>query len=178
MTPRRACLIALLGLTLLSQAKAQQPGNAPLLLPTRDVVVIYHIDGGAAEVNGAQKVQATYTKAGARTRIDFFRWAEAKYAFLAFIDDEPANRFTAILPERRTVIERAIGDILNPVAFLDSKMRFVRGGQATVADTPCTVWNVRISEKNAAFTTACVTDDGVVLRITSDDDAHLRLTAT
>ena len=61
-------------------AQPQAPASdQPLRLPTRDVAVIYRIDGVGME--GAHKVQITYTSRGERSRIDYFRWMEAKYPF-------------------------------------------------------------------------------------------------
>src|SRR5271166_2015594 len=73
-----------------SGAYAQQ-ADRPRFIPTDDVAVIYQLDGiGGAD--GPRKMQITYAEGGERVRIDYFRWLEAKYPYLALIFDRPANR--------------------------------------------------------------------------------------
>ena len=45
--------------------------------------------------------------------------------------------------------------------MLNSSMRYVRQGQDSVAGVPCTVWSVSSAQVTGS---ACVTEDGVLLR--------------
>jgi hypothetical protein len=131
----------------------------PLLAPTHDVVVTYQVTGAELQ-EGAEKLQVTYGQQG-RVRMDYFRYAEAKYAFASMLFDPPNNRVTMVLPERRGYLQREIRNVTNPGAFLNGMMKFIRLGSATIAGMNCTDW--RIDDGVDDKGTACVTDDGVVL---------------
>jgi hypothetical protein len=153
-----------------------QPAETLLPLPTRDVTVTYRLDGGGPE--GAQKLQVTYAQTGERTRLDYFHWMEAKSPFLAVIFDRPGNRLIQVSFEQRAILERQIGDAANPGAFLKAEMHLTRQGPAKVADTACTVWQIRLPDRKDDADTACVTDDGIVLRLLSVDHSRASMTAT
>jgi hypothetical protein len=159
----------------LPDAGAQQ-GDRPLLLPTDDVVVTYRIDG--MPMSAPHKMQITYAKDGERVRMDYFHWPETKYPFLASIFDRPANRVILVQPERKAYIDRQIGNnINNPGALLKPNMRFTRQGSSEVAHARCTVWRVELPDKPDDGTTACVTDNGIVLRMESTKPTATTLTA-
>ena len=167
--------LALASLVLTAPAVSAQQAVRPLLLPTRDVALVYRIDGAGLE--GAQKLQVTYTLAGERTRIDYFRWVEAKYPFQSIIFDRPANRVIAVQPERRAYVERPIGDTRNPAALLRPDMRFSRQATAAIAETSCVEWQVRPANKPDEVGSACVTEDGVVLRLAAEKPSSVAMTA-
>lgn len=136
--------------------------DGPVLAPTRDVAVIYKLSG-SSQMQGSQKLQVTYGERG-RVRMDFFRFTEAKYPFASLLFDPPSDRVMTLLPERHGYLERDVDHLPNPGAFLSDKMTFAQLGKATIADVACTDWHVT---NGANFDgTACVTDDGVVLRAT------------
>lgn len=146
-------------------ADGAKQAQKPTLLPMCDVAVIYGVEG--LDLEGARKLQVTYSKAGQRTRIDYFRWAEANYPFLSLIFDRPADRLIVILPERRAYIERPIETNLNPAVLIKPDMSFARKGTATVAGTPCTEWQLKPVDKPDDSGTACITDFGLILSVTS-----------
>ena len=153
---------------------AQQP-DGPLLLPKNDVAVVYRFD--RAGIDDYHKWQMTYADGGKRVRLDYFRWMEAKYPFLTTIYDRQADRFITIRPESKTYTERPIGNTDNPGQFLRPGMGMARGGTAVVAFAPCTDWKVQFQDTDEQDT-ACVTDDGIVLRIVPSKSNVGSMTAT
>ncbi len=175
----RSHLAPLVALTAsLSSAVAAwaQQSEAPVLFPKSDVAVIYRFD--RVGLYDYRKWQVTYADGNQRVRFDYFRWVEAKYPFLTVIYDRPANRFVTIHPETKTYSERPIGNATNPGAFLKADMNFTRVGTAVVAFATCTDWRVQEPGVNDEQDTACVTDDGIVLRILSSKPNVSTMTAT
>lgn len=166
---------SLLGAWSASSARAQ-PVDAPLFLPKSDVAVIYRLDGITA--GGPRKMQVTYTLAGQRVRIDYFRWFEAKYPYLALIYDHPADRLISVQPERRAYFERPIGSDFNPGILIPEDRVFTRLGTDTVARAPCTEWKLESRGNAETLSTACVTDDGIMLRLASVKPTVGSMTAT
>lgn len=169
-------LVALLPNLWFFPAVWAQRADSPLFLPTADVTVTYQVVGIAA--NGPRKMQIIYAKAGERVRIDYFRWIEAKYPYLAVIFDRPANRLISVQPERKAYIDREISGNNNPGMLLPPNMQFTRQGQSVVAHGPCTVWSIAVPNRPDDDGTACVTDDGIVLRLASTKPTVTSLTAT
>jgi hypothetical protein len=155
-------------------AWAQQP-DAPVLLPKSDVAVIYRFD--KVGLYDYRKWQVTYGDGNKRVRFDYFRWVEAKYPYLTVIYDRPANHFITIRPEDKTYSERPIGNVNNPGGFLRADMTFTRLGTAVVAFATCTDWRVQEPGINDEQDTACVTEDGIVLRILSSKPDVSTMTA-
>ena len=62
-------------------------------------------------------------------------------------------------------------------------MRFIRNGQGSVAGTPCTEWQLRPADKPDDWGTACITDFGLILSVTSvsatpENSSNASMTAT
>jgi hypothetical protein len=136
--------------------------DGPLLFPTKDVTVLYKLTG-ASQLNGAQKLQVTYGDQG-RVRMEFFRFVEEKHPFAWLIFDPPHNRVLTVLPEKQGYLERDTAGLFNPGRFLNERMNLTRQGTATIVGFACTDW--RVFNGIAGEGSACVTDDGVVLRAT------------
>ena len=168
-----ALLICLLGGRLSGQA---QSPDRPLLLPSRDVGVAYQIDG--ARLNDAHKMQVTYAQGGERSRIDYFRWPEAEQPFMSMIFDQSRGHIITVMPESRSYLEQPIGTYGNPAAFLNPDMGFLRQGQETVAGRLCTDWNVDLPSKHVDVGVACITDDGIMLRLAFRNRPGSMMTAT
>jgi hypothetical protein len=174
--PHLAPLVALTASLSWAVAAWAQQSETPVLLPKSDVAVIYRFD--RVGLYDYRKWQVTYGDGNQRVRFDYFRWVEAKYPFLTVIYDRPANRFITIHPETKTYSERPIGNTNNPGAFLKSDMNFTRVGTAVVAFANCTDWRVQEPGVDDEQDTACVTDDGIVLRILSSKPNVSTMTAT
>jgi hypothetical protein len=136
-------LAALLPNPWLLPAALAQKADSPLFLPTTDVAVTYRYDGEMT--GGVRMMQITYAEKGERVRINYFRWAEAKYPFLGLIFDRPANRLISVQPERKAYIDRQIGDTSNPGKLLPPDVQFIRQGISVVAHAPCTDWKLALS---------------------------------
>lgn len=169
-------LVALTAILSSARAAWAQQAEMPVLLPKSDVAVIYRFD--RAGLQDYHKWQITYGDGNQRVRFDYFRWVEAKYPFLTVIYDRPANRFITIHPENKTYSERPIGNAANPGGFLRADMSFTRLGTAVVAFATCTDWKVQEPGVNDEQDTACVTEDGIVLRILSSKPNVSTMTAT
>ncbi len=169
-------LMSLAGALSVPGAVAQQ-ASTPLLFPTSDVAVLYRFDR-VPEGREPHAMQITYTKAGQRVRLDYYRFVEAKSPFLSIVFDRTANHVITIYPERKTYVERPVGNIDNPGALLKADMVFTRQGNDIVALAPCVVWKVVVPGKADTGDTACVTDDGIVLRLWSPRNSVATMTAT
>ncbi len=77
------------------------------------------------------------------------------------IVDRTTQRMTMVMPQDRRYLEMPANDAFARGFVLSDSMRFIRKGSETVAGLKCTQWEV-ISQEGAG--TACVTDDGVLLR--------------
>jgi|ERR1700722_1345155 len=164
---RRPCAI-LIGAMWLLHGSVVRAADHPVLAPTRDVAVTYKLTG-ANQMNGATTMQVTYADGG-RVRMDFFHFLEGTVPFGSLIFDPPADRVTTLLPERHGYLQRDVGKLYNPGIMLSEKMNFTRQGSSTIAGVQCTDWSV--SNGAAGEGTACVTDDGVVLRATRSKPAE------
>jgi hypothetical protein len=144
--------------------------DRPQLLPTRDVAIIYSLPGG--DMGGsAQKLQASYADSGRRIRLDFFRFSEAKVPFVTWIYDANRDRLTKVLPEQREYTVQDSPGRPAPGEFLTSEMHFEKQRTAAVAGQPCTNWSIKSSDPVANGTVACITDEGVLLRMAVPDQS-------
>ncbi len=155
---------ALFVAALLTVGQVTWADEGPRLTPTKEVAVTYQLSG-TSQQQGAQKLQVSWGDRG-RARLDFYRYLDAKLPFGALIYDPTTDRITTILPERQGFVQRDVGKLPSPAAFLNSDMKFTRKGTATVAGLPCTDW--RVLKAGTEEGTACVTEDGVVLRATRE----------
>jgi hypothetical protein len=140
----------------------------PILMPTRDVAIIYRMPGDSMG-NSAEKVQATYADGSNKVRYDFFRFTEAKYPFVSWIYDRVAERLIEVMQESRQYQIHPYPTGPTPGGVLSSDMGFKRQQLAAVAGQPCTNWAVTSSIAKVNGTVACITEDGVLLRLSSPD---------
>jgi hypothetical protein len=101
---------------------------------------------------------------------------EAKVPFQSVIFDRPQNRRVTLYPESKTFTEDPAGDV-NPGILLRADAVVSRQGRAEVAQVPCTEWRIEPPDKDAG-NTACITDDGILLRLTSSKPSVASLLAT
>ena len=168
-------LMALLPGIIVAPGASAQQADRPVLLPQTDVAVIYRIDNGP--IRAAHRLQVTYTQGGERVRVDLFRWMEAKVPYRSIIFDRPADRLTTVLPEQRAYTVQPIGSVPNPGAFLTDSMVFARQAKAVVARAPCTEWEIVTPHDSTNGDKTCVTDDGVMLRVSSTRPSVASMTA-
>jgi hypothetical protein len=171
-----ALLAALVATLCAPPGASGQAPDQPVQLPTADVTVVYQFD--KVPMNGPHKLTVTYAEAGQRVRTDLFRWIEAKSPYRSTIFDRPANRLITVEPESRSYTQYGIGSAANPGEFIKPELHFKREGTATIAHAKCTEWVVDAVGKTNDGDTACVSDDGVVLRLSSKNPSVASLTAT
>lgn len=131
---------------------------APILAPTRDVVIDYAVRPADRPPLG---VQVSVQAGGALLRIT------SPDLPTAFVVDRPAQTATVLLPMLKLYARVAIGRY-DPQRTVLRNASFERGGQSAVAGRSCTEWRAASSDGRA---TACITADGVILRGTATD-AH------
>jgi hypothetical protein len=165
MISRLSILAVSLTASFATMARAQ---DHPVLLPTRDVAIIYRLPGDDTG-NSAQKMQATFAEHSDKIRYDFFRFTEAKVPFASWIYDRAAERLIVLMPESRQYETQPYPTDPTPGGFLSSDMGFKKQQLTAVAGQPCTDWAVTSSNPKVNGAVACITDDGVLLRLTSPD---------
>nr|WP_246386980.1 DUF4412 domain-containing protein [Gluconacetobacter sacchari] len=134
-------------------ARAQADADHPPLAPARDVQVEYSVqpDGAPAP----KTIEAWFTANGGMMRID------SPEGMGSTILNRTTRQVTIVLNKQKVYTQfDARNGIRNPF-LLDLQMQYTRKGTARVAGVPCTEWGV-VSGRGTA--TACVTDDGVILR--------------
>lgn len=130
--------------------------ESPVLHPTRDVAVVYRVDGAQAGGPTQSHVIRMYWGAGGNElRVEF----DAQ-PIVALVDFK-RQRMAMILAAKQVVVETRLDPRLVPGFALPADATVDRGQTDTVAGLGCTVWN--LSGKEGAGS-ACVTSDGVVLR--------------
>lgn len=131
--------------------------DAPPLQPSRDVTVTYRVLGEVAHPANAPAVSAiriSFAAAGERLRVEPV--GQPTYMLI----DRSAGRMMMVLPAQRRFMDLPYDPSNDPqIAARDA--RFTRRGHATVAGIDCTEYDVR---SNRGEGTACLTDDGVMLR--------------
>ena len=141
----RTVLIALL---LAAPAVAQ---DKPPLHPTRDATIDYRMEGG----RGGPKTMRMYvTAGGTRTRM------EPSEGNVAIVVDRAAGKMMIVMLDQRKFMERPVGAGMPGGFDLPGGANFARKGSDTVAGLSCTIWE----GNNDRHSTACVTDDGLILR--------------
>jgi hypothetical protein len=149
--PRLSCLAAC-GFCLV--AVAAYADDHPPLVPTRDAAVTYRVSG--AGKNGQDAILHMYLKAGGNLlRID----TPGNHGY-AIIDRRNKEMYM-VIDAQRMYVELPAGDIGDRAFMLTDSMKFRRKGTDTVAGYTCTIWDVQAQDGSG---TACVTDDGVMLR--------------
>ena len=134
--------------------------DRPPVAPTRDVMVAYRAtapaQAGAQAPQGAQDIRVATTQGGRLLRVE---GVGAGGAYV--IVDRTTQRMVMVMPQDRRYVEMPASDAFARGFVLNESMTFVKRGTETVAGLKCTLWEVT-SREGAG--TACVTDDGVLLR--------------
>ncbi len=141
--------------------------DRPLLVPTRDVDVVYRMaapPGAAAQPGPTQRLR--WRVAERRLRVD----PPGEGVFM--IVDYAARRMQMVQIGPREVIDMPTPPGLGDAA--PSGARFERLGEATVAVTSCTEW--RTTDMQGSATTVCLTRDGVLLRVAAQGRVMIEAT--
>jgi hypothetical protein len=148
-----------LGLLMLTAA-----GDRPALAPSRDVTVSYHIIRSVAP-GGPSKLLVMQNKGGAKMRIESYIFADGSVPYEGMIVDRATGDVSMLLYARQIVVVGHTPDYAIPGITMTPDMNFKRGGKRTIAGVACTDWE--IAPPKGEGWTACITGDGVVLRVTS-----------
>ena len=126
--------------------------DAPPLLPTRDVVVTYKQvgHGGARDIKISQRAQSSVMRVETS--------GQPGYVLV----DRQSQRSTAVMEAQGYYLEMSANRVPQEGQWPDDKISFTRGKDDMVAGQGCTNWDYKTARGNG---TACVTADGVLLRI-------------
>jgi len=156
-----------LGLLILTAA-----GDQPALAPSRDVTVTYHIIRAVAP-GGPAKLTVMQSKGGTRMRIESYIFADGSVPYEGTIVDRSTGDVSMLVYARQIVVVSHPASFAVPGITMTPDMRFKRGEKRTIAGTVCTDWDV--TPPKSEGWTACITGDGVVLRVAG---AHREMEAT
>ena len=138
--------------------------DRPVMFPSRDVMVEYHVTN--ARPDSAQPregiVTVHATDAGARMRVEI----AGQPGFL--IVDRGRKRVLMVIEARRSYFEMPV-DPDRVIGLAVNEGSYTKRGADTVAKVHCTVWDVTSKTGTA---TVCVTDDGVLLRANGESEGR------
>lgn len=146
---------------------ADQPPPAP----TRPVAVTYSVTGPP---NGPGKLSVIYDQDAKRVRMDFYRAVGSRAAEASIIFDTTNDRAVTLIPGRKAYMQRSTKGLANPGLFLSPTLTYAKQGTEHFAGLTCTDWTIKT---DAAQASACVTDDGVILKATGAGKGAQNLTA-
>ncbi|HET6606909.1 MAG TPA: DUF4412 domain-containing protein [Rhodopila sp.] len=137
----------------------------PVVQPTRDVSVQYHVTGDSMAGPGqghVDSIKISYGSGGQRMRIE----PVGQPAFM--IVDRSAGHMTVVMSGQNMYMDLPY-DPHKVMDFSPANAKFTQRGTATVAGLTCTEYDVQSQQHNG---TVCLTSDGVMLRAVSKDPQH------
>ena len=134
--------------------------DQPQMAPTRPVTVTYRLSGNS-HGNGPGKIEVTYDQDAKRVRMDFYRFEGSSDPMGTVIFDKTLDRVVTLIDARKAYLQRDTAGLANPGVFLGPTLTYTREGTEHFAGLTCTDWAVKKGNENGS---ACVTDDGVVLK--------------
>ncbi len=143
---------AIAGLAALAAAGAAAAQEKPTLIPTRDAVVEYRVEGKP----GSTPLPVRAHFSGERLR------AEAENMRGYVIVNRQADQAMLVMEQPRSFFEVPLQSGLTRDYLLNDRMTYTRRGQDRVAGIPCTVWDVKAPQGRTA--TVCLSADGLILR--------------
>ncbi|WP_426959995.1 hypothetical protein [Muricoccus radiodurans] len=159
---RRAILTLALTAAVASPALAQsRPQN---LQPTRDVAVTYRMVGPQAGAPGTPgELGIAVLAAEGRMRVDLPPMAPGMVMW--GLTDMRTGQTSVVMESMRMVMPNAAGADVAKALRMAEGARMTRTGNATYAGQACTNWRFENGNDRG---TACLTDDGVMLRAAND----------
>lgn len=126
--------------------------DAPPLLPTRDVVVTYKQvgHGGPRDIKISQRAQSSIMRVETSGQPGYL------------LVDRQSQRASAVMEAQGYYLDMSANRVPQQGQWPDDKISFTRGKDDVVAGQGCTNWDYKTARGNG---TACVTADGVLLRI-------------
>ena len=155
-------LATLLATAALAPAIAQdRPAN---LQPTRDVAVTYRVLGVQMPQGApAPQISIATLAAEAKLRVDMGSVIPGVNAW--GLTDMRAGRSDVVMENMRTIIPNPGGQDMTRALRLAETARMTRADTGTYAGTRCTNWRW---ENEGQRGTACLTDDGLMLRAANE----------
>ena len=160
----RRLLAGLAAMSVAGHALAQAPAAAPdhpLMAPSREASVLYRMTKAGVP---AVELRITTRAGGSPMRIDM---PDGAYMLV----DQAAQSMAMVVPDEQMVMELPFQDGPQEQFQLNERMRFTRRGIETVATLRCTTWDVTLDKARGAV---CVSDDGILLRSSGQDEAGRR----
>jgi hypothetical protein len=170
----RSVLVPLLAAAFATVAAGARAQDAPTPMPTRDVAVTYRL----TDVNAPgreDKIKLTFAEQSERVRLDMFAYSTATVPYITVIYDRVKGRFLTLEYAQQAAHPANPKTVANPGALLAAAREFTRQGDETLLETPCTDW--AFTNADGARGTACVTDFGVVLRLTREGQQPVTMEA-
>ncbi len=155
----RTLLVVALGLAAALPAAAQ---DHPLMQPTRDVMVEYHVSGVAQGQQRSDTVRMYFTDHGTKLRIEPV--GQPGYSIM----DRTAGRMIMVMTPQHAYMEIPY-DPKRVMTFDDKDATFTRRGTDTVAGIGCTIYDTKRPDHAGQV---CISDDGLLLRAKSDNPAQ------
>jgi len=160
-------------LAMLAMLAAAPPGTAlpvaaqpsapdrPAMVPAREASVLYRMtQAGTAPV----EVRITTRAGGSPMRIDM---PDGAYMLV----DQTARSMALVVPTEQMVMDLPFQAGPQAQFQLNERMRFTRKGIDTVATVHCTNWDIVLDKARG---TMCISDEGVMLRSSGQDEAGRR----
>ncbi len=164
-SPMPGLLLAAIAAGAVGTARA---ADAPPLMPTRDVTVVYSVTPEGAPQ--PQSVRVYFRGGGSAMRIDGPPGPDGSPSG-DMVLDRPNRLITVVLNPARSFMQIPEREEVRSPFVLDSTMRFTRTGTGSVAGLACVQYSI-VTPKGDS--TACVTDDGVVLSASGVDGQGAR----
>lgn len=160
---------AAFGAALVMVAGTAAAQSRPPFPPTTDAAVTYRVESSARGV--PPSIEVRWSAAAGRMRVD---GGMPGYALL----DPAAGTAVVVLEGLGVMLDAPRAAGVDQLASLEHARRFVRRGTTVVAGTRCTEYEVSGRD---AVGTACLTPEGVPLRLDGQDErgrtAHLEATS-
>jgi hypothetical protein len=134
---------------LVASARAADPAS-PLIIPTRDVSVLYQADQGGQTLQQRLRWDAR----------DQLMRVDSPSPGLWMLVNYRNRQIYLVNDPQKSVLE--MGATAGPLPGQPGGMNFTRQGTDQVAGLPCTNWAA--TDTQGQPTLACLTDDGVLLR--------------
>jgi len=154
----RVLLAATLGVAVAVPAVAQD--HPPVMQPSRDVMVEYHVAGitqGAPQ--RSDTIRMYFTDHGMKMRIEPV--GQPAYSIV----DRTNARMVMVMTPQHAYVELPY-DPKHVMAFDDKGATFTRVGSDTVAGIGCTLYQTKRQDRSGQV---CLSDDGLLLRAKSDN---------
>lgn len=141
----------------------------PSVRPSHDVAVTYRMQAIGPDGSPARRtIQMYWTAQGTRLRLDTHN--SAGYELI----DYAASQMTLVLNAQKVALNVPFDPHLAPGLNIPPDATIAKTGADTVAGTPCTDWTMQAAQYTAH---ACITQDGLVLRLSKAADAAPALEA-